>query len=47
MEHLLDARRYLTFPIRADHQVVAGFVARGAAADVAVVEQFAISELTE
>ena len=44
-EHFLDARRGLALPIGADHHVVAGFIAGGAAADIAVVESVAILQL--
>ena len=43
-EHLLDAGGRFAFPIGPNHQVVAGFIAGGAAADVTVVEGVAVAE---
>jgi hypothetical protein len=44
-EDLPHARRLLALPVRPDHEVVARFVARGAAADVAVIEGVAVAQL--
>ncbi|MNC26155.1 hypothetical protein D3C75_742770 [compost metagenome] len=44
-KHLLDARRGHTLPIGADQQVIAGFTAGGATADVTEVVGVVIDEL--